>query len=563
MGIDWTEVGGVVVVGLYAAAALYLFLYGLHWYLLVGLFRRRRPAQAEAQRRRLDRWTKGREDEDWPVVTTQIPLYNEANVARRVIEAAARMEYPPGRHEVQVLDDSADQTCRIVDDTIRDLQRQGRDVKVIRRPSRQGYKAGALAHGLGSARGEVVAVFDADFVPPREFLRRAVPLLMDRPRNACLQGRWSHLNEPLSWLTRAQALAIDGHFAVEQGGRSWNGLFMNFNGTAGLWRRAAIEDPAVGGWTSDTITEDLDLSYRAQLAGWRIEYCMDLACPSELPETVSALKTQQYRWAKGTIQCARKLLPRIWRSRLPLATKLEATMHLTGYSISIWMLVLGTLCMPLSWINPWAHLGGWGYLVAVLMWFGLSGPPVGHSYSRRALGGGWSGLKLGPLLMVLGVGLCINTSIACLAGLLQNGGEFVRTPKAGGRRLRADRPARGQRFRWAPLGLFELLAAVYCGWSFVHFLTASENIVGAFLLIFSMGFFLVGIHSIPIGIRPLLRESGLAKAGATGPAEALPTKGTPVPVRRGGGGGPSRRDAPILKPAAAVMPVAGPVRGDE
>jgi hypothetical protein len=197
------------------------------------------------------------------------------------------------------------------------------------------------------------------------------------------------------------------------------------------------------------------------------------------------------------------------------------------------------------------------------MWFGLSGPPVGHSYSRRALGGGWSGLKLGPLLMVLGVGLCINTSIACLAGLLQNGGEFVRTPKAGGRRLRADRPARGQRFRWAPLGLFELLAAVYCGWSFVHFLTASENIVGAFLLIFSMGFFLVGIHSIPIGIRPLLRESGLAKAGATGPAEALPTKGTPVPVRRGGGGGPSRRDAPILKPAAAVMPVAGPVRGDE
>ncbi len=547
--MDWWKIASTAAVVLYGAAAIYLFLYGLHWYGLVWLFGRSRKGTAEAQRRRLARWVAGRPDADWPVVTSQVPLYNEGNVARRVIEAVAAMDYPPGRHEVQVLDDSTDDSRGLVDEVVRDLQQRGVAVSAIRRPTRQGYKAGALAHGLGSAKGEVITVFDADFVPPRDFLRRGVPLLMDEPKNACLQGWWSHLNEHRSWLTRAQSLAIDGHFAVEQGGRSWNGLFMNFNGTAGLWRREAIEDPAVGGWTSDTLTEDLDLSYRAQLAGWRIEYCMDLACPSELPETVPALKTQQYRWAKGTIQCARKLLPRIWRSDLPLKCKLEASMHLTGYTISVWMLVLGLLCMPLSWVNPWAELGGWAYLVAVLMWFGFSGPPVGHSYSRRVLTGGWSGVWSGPLLMVLGVGLCINTSMACLAGLVRQGGEFVRTPKAG------DHPGRTAwryRIRSSPAWVLELLASLYCGWSFYHFLTESENIVGAFLLIFAIGFFLVGVHSIPLGSRASRRAPVAERKSGR-----MPTSSVRVEPGSTAGVGP------VIRPATASMSVAAPVLAED
>lgn len=483
-------------VGLYGVAAAYLILYGLHMYVLTGLFRRRYAPVGRAQVARIDWYSAERPDADWPFVTTQIPLYDEANVARRVIEAACAMDYPSGLHEIQVLDDSDDETREAVDETAAAMRAVGHDVVVVRRRMRTGYKAGALAEGLRQARGELVAVFDADFVPPRDFLRRAVPLLMDEPNNACVQGRWSHMNEDRSWLTRAQALAIDGHFGVEQGGRCWNDLLMNFNGTAGIWRRAAIDDPAVGGWTADTLTEDLDLSYRVQLAGWKLEYCMDLACPSELPETVQAVKVQQYRWAKGSIQCARKLLPRIWRSGLPMGAKLEATMHLTGYSISVWMLVLGLLGLPMSWINPFAALGGWVLVIAGMMWLSLSGPPVAHAVSRRAIRGSWGGLRASPLLMLLGVGLCLNTTRACLSGLFSRGGEFVRTPKRGSQsgssvKRYAARPSKA----W----MLELAASAYCMVGFAYFLVASEATVGAFAALFAVGFGIVGWQGRPRG----------------------------------------------------------------
>ncbi len=495
-----------LVIGLsYGLAAAYLILYGLHMHMLVWLFRRRRVSSAQSQRDRVERYAAQRPDEDWPVVTTQIPLFNEANVARRVIEAAAGMDYPVRRHEIQVLDDSTDETRSIVDSVAAELRRSGRDVTVVRRPNRIGYKAGALAHGLERARGDIIVVFDADFAPPSDFLRRGVPLLMDKPRNACVQGRWSHLNEGHSWLTRAQSLAIDGHFAVEQGGRCWNNLLMNFNGTAGLWRRSAIEDPAVGGWSAETLTEDLDLSYRAQLAGWRIEYCMDLACPAELPETVPALRIQQFRWAKGSIQCARKLLPRIWRGDLPIACKLEATMHLTGYGISVAMLVLGLLSLPMYWIDAYAAIGRGAVVIALFMWVALMGPPVAHVYSRSVIKGRWTGFAANPSLMLLGVGLCLSTSIACLSGLLFRGGEFVRTPKTGSggdksERQHAHSSRVGQkryRMRSSAIWQVELGAVAYCAFSFWYFLTASEAVVGAFLAVFAFGFALVGWQSRP------------------------------------------------------------------
>ncbi|MCG8403917.1 MAG: glycosyltransferase [Phycisphaerales bacterium] len=490
----------VAVVLLYGLAAAYLILYGLHMYVLTWLFRKRHAPRSQLQSSRIEWYAAERPDGAWPVVTSQVPLYNEANVADRVIRAVAAMDYPNGRHEIQVLDDSTDETRLIVDRVAEELRQSGRNVVVVRRPNRTGYKAGALAYGLSLARGDVITIFDADFVPPSDFLRRGVPLLMDEPENACVQGRWSHLNEKHSWLTRAQSLAIDGHFAVEQGGRSWNQLFMNFNGTAGLWRREAIEDPAVGGWTADTLTEDLDLSYRTQLAGWKIEYCMDLACPSELPETIPALKTQQFRWAKGSLQCARKLLLRIWRSRLPMSCKFEATMHLTGYSVSVWMLTLGLLCFPLYHVNPYRALGGWMFVLVALMWIGLSGPPVAHAYSRRVIQGRWSGVLASPLLMILGVGICLSTSIACVSGLFRRGGEFVRTPKSGD----AERDLSGSeakpkryRLRSSPVWMLELAAAAYCGFSFWYFVTVSEGIVGTFLAIFTLGFAIVGWKSRP------------------------------------------------------------------
>jgi cellulose synthase/poly-beta-1,6-N-acetylglucosamine synthase-like glycosyltransferase len=509
---DWGVFGWVAVV-LYMSAATFMITYGLHMYLLTWLCRRRQDSHRQSQQVRRAWYVAERPDDRWPVVTTQIPLYNEANVARRVIEAVAAMDYPTGCHEIQVLDDSEDETRHIVDTAAADLRRLGHDVVIVRRPDRKGYKAGALSYGLALARGEVIAIFDADFVPPREFLRQGVPLLMDEPTNACLQGRWAHLNENHSWLTRAQSLGIDGHFVVEQGGRSWNDLFMSFNGTAGLWRRAAIEDPAVGGWSAETLTEDLDLSYRAQLAGWRIEYCMDLACPSELPETLPALKAQQYRWAKGSIQCARKLLPRIWRSGLPLARRLEATMHLTGYGISVAMLLLCLLSVPMSLLNPLGAFGGWGLVLAGLMWMSLIGPPMAHAYSRRLIRGRWGGMTSSPLLMTLGVGLCLNTSGACLSGLIRRGGEFVRTPKRGG----AGAQGREQyRLSSSPVWLLELAAAVYSGFAFGYFVGASHAVVGGIMAIFMLGFGIVGWQSRPTaGAEPRRRVREPVGASAT------------------------------------------------
>jgi len=520
---DWGVLGWIAVL-LYTMAAAFLLVYGLHMYLLTWLCRRRWASRQQSQQTRRAWYVADRPEESWPVVTTQVPLYNEANVARRVIEAVAAMDYPSGRHEIQVLDDSQDETRQIVGTVADDLRRMGHDVVVIRRPDRQGYKAGALSYGLARARGEIVAIFDADFVPPKDFLRQGVPLLMDEPKNACLQSRWAHLNEDQSWLTRAQSLGIDGHFAVEQGGRSWNDLFMNFNGTAGIWRREAIEDPAVGGWTAETLTEDLDLSYRAQLAGWRIEYCMDLACPSELPETLAALKTQQYRWAKGSIQCARKLLPRIWRSGLSLGRKLEATIHLVGYGVSVAMLVLCLLSVPMFLLNPFAAMGGWGLVVAGLMWMSFTGPPMAHAYSRRLIRGRWSGVTSSPLLMVLGVGLCLNTSRACLSGLVRRGGEFVRTPKSGSAR---ERSRTHYRLGSSSIWLMELAAAAYSGLAFAVFIRASHAVVGGFLAVFMLGFAIVGWQSRPgAGVRPQqpAPQPAAASASLTSTAPPVPNE---------------------------------------
>jgi len=254
----------------------------------------------------------------------------ELHTVERLLNAAAGLDYPRDRLEIQVLDDSIDATRRVAALTVARLQRQGIDVVHITRPDRAGFKAGALATGLAEAKGELIAIFDADFLPPPDFLRRVVPHFAD-PTVGCIQTRWGHLNRDYSPFTQVQALGVDGHFVVEQTARSRAGLFINFNGTAGVWRRACIED--AGGWQGDTLTEDLDLSYRAQLRGWRMGYLPDVVVPAELPAQISAFKRQQARWAQGSIQTALKLLGPLLRSAQPWSVKLEGVVHLTSYLV--------------------------------------------------------------------------------------------------------------------------------------------------------------------------------------------------------------------------------------
>jgi cellulose synthase/poly-beta-1,6-N-acetylglucosamine synthase-like glycosyltransferase len=508
-------------------------LYGFHMYVLMFLAHRRRKQVRAAQRQAIERYQRETPEDRWPRITTQLPLYNEVAVARRVIEAAARMDYPAGRHEVQVLDDSTDETRAVVDQVAAELRAAGRDVQVVRRPTRAHYKAGALAHGLSRATGELVAVFDADFVPDPSFLRRLVPLIAQRTDVCCVQGRWGHLNARETWITEGLSLGLDMHFAIEQGSRAWNGLLMNFNGTAGIWRKTAIDDPRVGGWSGDTITEDLDLSYRAQLAGWKMLYCVDAVCPAELPADVNGLKTQQRRWAIGTMQTARKLLPAVWRSRLTFVQKVEATIHMTQYAIAVPMILVALMgrLLPLVFRNDvWPAWIQW--LSGVFLLAALA-PCVAYINASRVLGGGTPGPLRILKLIVLGLGLCVNNGVAVITGLVQRGGEFVRTPKSGsiGARKRGGAYS-GLRSR---LWIFELLLGAFCLAQWAYFLP-HDGVGATFLLLYAIGLILLGWQSRPHAAREQVLKTASAPtagllpalpAGSLTPALPSPASSTP------------------------------------
>lgn len=361
-------------------------------------------------------------DDELPVVTIQLPIFNEVYMVERLINAVAALDYPKDKLQIQVLDDSTDETTAFAARIVEQNRLKGRDIELIHREDRSGFKAGALVKGMQSARGEIIGIFDADFLPPRDWLRKTVPEFAD-PKLGCLQTRWGHTNNTYSLFTRAVALGIDGHFVVEQGARSRNGLLMNFNGTAGLWRRAAILD--AGDWQSDTLTEDLDLSYRAQMRGWKIGYLPDVVVPAELPAQVEAFKRQQFRWAKGTFQTVKKLVPRILKSDKPLHVKIMGLMHITGYSAHPLMLIMLLLILPVGILAPRTlRLFPWT-LIATF------GPPLMYmcsktSYAPRL----WDRVKLLPLLTLVGFGLSLNNSVAVFQGLFsKKTGTFVRTPK--------------------------------------------------------------------------------------------------------------------------------------
>ncbi len=413
---------------LYQSAVFLLTFYGIFVFVSLLLFWRSGP--------RHDWPATTLTPDPWPPVTVQIPIYNERRVARRVLRAVAALDYPRDRLQIQILDDSTDGASASMARLAAQLRAEhGLDVVHIHRKHRQGFKAGALAAGLPQARGELIAIFDADFAPRPDWLKRAVMSLMAHPQLAFLQTRWGHLNRKQNPLTAAQALALDGHFVVEQQARSASGFLQNFNGSAGLWRRAAIED--AGGWQSDTVTEDLDLAYRAQLRGWRGGYLNALDAPAELPPVLTGFKRQQRRWAKGSIQTLRKLARPIWQSAHPWPKKLYAWVHLGGYAFHIPLLSLLLLSLPLALLPhpqlPWPGLGLFSMI------FGLA-PFLMFALAQVKLAG-WRGLQrlwALPVLALLFMGLSPAISLSVLAGLRQQGGTFERTPKQGhGPRLAA------------------------------------------------------------------------------------------------------------------------------
>ena len=418
---------GPIWLGLYFLATIGLLLYGFHAYKVLFWSRRYGTQyQAGLQATRAESRV-GRTE--FPHVLVQVPVYDEAGVARRAIDAVCRLDWPREYLEVQVLDDSTDETVGIVDAVVGQWAARGVPVRVLRRTHRAGFKAGALAAGLELSDAEYVAIFDADFVPQPDFLRQALPLFALPGRIAVVQGRWTHVNRDQNWLTRAQAIGVDAHFRIVQLARAAAGAFLSFNGTAGVWRREAIDD--AGGWRGDTLTEDLDLSYRAQLRGWRIAYDPELAVPAELPPALAAYKSQQRRWACGSMQCARKHLGAVWRAPLPLRVKTEATAHLLGYGICIAMMVL-ILLLPLGighlpLLFQYPHM----WPLWVLIWVAAAGP-VSVSLAGQSVAGP---VRRRDVLscFLLGLGSCANNAVAAVRGLTVPIRTFVRTPKQGSR----------------------------------------------------------------------------------------------------------------------------------
>ncbi len=395
----------------------------------------------------------------WPTITVQLPIFNEMYVAERIINAAAQLDYLPELLQIQVLDDSTDETVDIVRRAVAHWRGRGVNITHLHRTDRSGYKAGALQAGMAAATGEMIAIFDADFVPPADFLRRAVPYLQE-PDVAFVQTRWGHLNRDYSWLTFLQSLAIDAHFMVEQFARSNSGFWFNFNGTAGIWRRAALED--AGGWTADTLTEDLDLSYRAFLRGWNGRYTRDIVVPAELPVNMSAYRRQQHRWARGSLECAIKFLPQIWQSRFPFRTKLQATLHLTGYSVHL-LLLVQTLIYPLVAVLIFQNerlgtLYGFAYLFTLTS----LAPTLFFSIAQWQLGRPvWKLLPKILAVSVLGSGLMMNTGRAVWQILRKRENVFERTAKFGIEQQKRDWTRQRYQLKLDAIVYPELLLGIY------------------------------------------------------------------------------------------------------
>lgn len=486
--MDWASIAQNAFLTLYMALLVVVSIYGLHRYIIVILYYRHRRNIPQPA----GKFT------DLPRVTIQLPMFNERSVAARIIETTCRIDYPKDKLQIQVLDDSTDDTVEIASAAVAQARSAGYDIQYIHRSDRSGFKAGALSNAMKSASGEFITIFDADFIPDPQILRRSIQYFTD-PKVCVVQTRWEHLNRHDNMLTRSQAIFLDGHFAIEHVARNRSERFMSFNGTAGTWRRSAIED--AGGWHHDTLTEDLDLSYRAQLKGWKFVFLPELTAPAELPPEMNAFKVQQFRWTKGGAQTALKLLPKVMLSKAPLKVKFEAFFHLTCFSMHLLMLVLVLMMFPAVYMRCAA---GEGFSLIQCVFdvgvFALATMSASVFYiaSQVELFGDWrTAFKYMPILMAIGVGLCVSNTLAILEALLGKKSEFVRTPKYGDIPQAAiELPqARKNRKKFIlpyvefGMGLYMIGCAVICA------MTPKSILTLPFLLIFAFGFFYVSVLS--------------------------------------------------------------------
>ncbi len=484
----------------YFVAVASLSILGLHRLVMAAVAWRAHRAHSQAPRRLA-------EQAQAPSLLVQLPLYNEALVAERLMRAAAALRYPEGRWQIQVLDDSTDETQRVVDRAAAELSAQGVPIVVVRRPERTGYKAGALAYGLTQSTHECVAIFDADFMPRPDFLERTVAALFECEDVGMVQARWGHDNRNTSWLTRAQAVFLDGHFSVEHTARAALGHYFNFNGTAGVWRRRTIDE--AGGWRAATITEDLDLSYRAQLAGWRFRYEDDVVTPAELPESWVAFRTQQARWVKGSVETARLLMGPVLKAKLPWHLRLDAAVHL-GQNFAYPLMALLATLLPaavilrdqLSWRVP----GGQALLSVLdlsMLAVGTCAMMVFYGVAAARTHGRLGPVQLLEILFALcvGAGMSLTNTAEVLAGLWSKDSEFVRTPKRG---AAANKQVYRSPLRWGRLGL-EVVYLGYFSWAIAYAFAWSLWGAMPFLAMYAVGFAAVSLRSGLEILRPGLR----------------------------------------------------------
>ncbi len=428
------------------------------------------------------------------LVTIQLPLYNELYVVERLINSVCEIDYPKDKLEIQVLDDSTDETSKIVSDAVEKKKKLGFDIQHIRRNSREGFKAGALKEGLKIAKGEYIAIFDADFTPHKDFLKKTLSFFDDNV--GMVQTRWEHMNSDYSILTKAQALALDGHFVIEQTVRNKAGFFINFNGTGGVWKKSCIED--AGNWHADTLTEDLDLSYRAQLNGWKFVFLKDFTSPAELPSEISALKSQQFRWTKGAIETAKKILPLVWKSSVPMRVKLQSTFHLTNNLVFPFILLAAILNVPLIFIkNSGPHEAYFAVMSLFVLAFVSSF--LFYLYSQKDIRTDWrKKIVLFPLFMAGSMGFAVNNSRAVFEGLMNRKSEFVRTPKfkVGNNKTGLKENKYIAKKKIDLMVMVELIMAVYCLIGIVSSIYFLEIAALPFQILFFTGFAFVSYTSI-------------------------------------------------------------------
>ena len=469
----------------YFVSIFALFSFGSHFFIMVYYYKKHKNDNPQANK----------ELGEFPKVTIQLPIFNEIHVVQRLLDAVCKINYPQDKLEIQILDDSTDETFEEVSRIVREKNTLGFDLVHLHRTNRQGYKAGALKEGLSIAKGEYIAIFDADFVPQSDFLEKTLPHF-NQAEIGMVQTRWEHLNEEYSLITRAQAFALDAHFVLEQSVRNKAGFFMAFNGTGGIWKKECIID--AGNWQADTLTEDLDLSYRAQLKGWKFVFLKDVTSPAELPSEINSLKAQQYRWTKGYIENAKKLLPIVWKSDLTLKKKFLCTLHLSSNFVFPFILLAGILNVPLVYIKQAGNHSNYFAFMSIFI-ITFIGSFLFYLYSQKDIyANDWKKrIYLFPLFLSGNMGLALNNAKAVVAGIFNRKSEFVRTPKFS--LINKNDKWQNKKYSKSKVSytaFFELALSLYSLFGIIMSLYFIEISAVPFQLLFFVGFGFISIMSI-------------------------------------------------------------------